>query len=72
MTTKVKKTTTVKTESKIRSHLKNFKPFVSRNFRERNLEAQMVQALRMDFGNEKVNYQERTKGGRVARGRFGG
>ncbi|TFH16739.1 hypothetical protein E4H04_06160 [Candidatus Bathyarchaeota archaeon] len=61
--TKVK--TTTQTITKLRSHLKKFKPIMSRSFRESNLEAQMVQSLRMTFGDDKVNYQERARGGRV-------
>ena len=63
--TKVKKTT--RTISKLRSHLKQFKPMVSRKkaLKERQLEAQMVQSLRPIFGPDKVNYQERARGGRV-------
>ena len=63
VTTKVKKPT--RTKTKLRSHLSKFKPIVSRSFKEKDLEAQMVQSLRMVFGDNKVNYQERARGGRV-------
>jgi len=63
--TKVKKTT--RTLTKLRSHLKQFKPIVTRKkaLKERQLEAQMVQSLSAIFGPDKVNYQERARGGRV-------
>ena len=63
--TKVKKTT--RTITKLRSHLKQFKPIVTRKkvLKERDLEAQMVQSLSAIFGPEKVNYQERARSGRV-------
>ena len=63
--TKVKKTT--RTLTKLRSHLKQFKPIVARKkmLKERELEAQMVQSLSAVFGPSKVNYQERARSGRV-------
>jgi len=63
--TKVKKTT--RTITKLRSHLDQFRPIVSRKktLKERDLEAQMVQSLKALFGTNKVNYQERARGGRV-------
>ncbi len=63
--TKVKKIT--KTITKLKSHLKNFKPIIRKRsqFKERNLEVQMVQSLQAAFGTNKVNYQERARGGRV-------
>ena len=63
--TKVKKTT--KTITLLKSHLKNFKPIIRKRsqFKERNLEVQMVQSLQAAFGPNKVNYQERARGGRV-------
>jgi hypothetical protein len=61
VTTKVKKTT--QTLPRLRSHLKQFKPIVTRKkaLKERQLEAQMVQSLSAIFGPEKVNYQERAR-----------
>jgi len=63
--TKVKKKT--QTLPRLRSHLKQFKPMVTRKkaLKERQLEAQMVQSLRPIFGPDKVNYQERARSGRV-------
>jgi len=63
--TKVKKKT--ETITKLNSHLKNFKPIVGKRsqFKEHNLEVQMVQSLQAAFGLDKVNYQERARGGRV-------
>lgn len=63
--TKVKKTT--KTITRLRSHLKDFKPIVRKKsqFKERDLEVQMVQSLQAAFGTNKVNYQERARSGRV-------
>lgn len=63
--TKVKKTT--RTLTKLRSHLKQFKPIVARKkaLKERQLEAQMVQSLQAIFSRDKVNYQERARSGRV-------
>ena len=60
-------TKTIKTKSitKLRSHLKDFDPIVIGSFKEKNLEAQMVQSLRRDFGKNKVSYQERARGGRI-------
>jgi hypothetical protein len=63
--TKVKKTS--RTLTKLRSHLKQFKPIVARKkaLKERQLEAQMVQSLSAIFNPSKVNYQERARSGRV-------
>jgi len=63
--TKIKKTT--RTITKLRSHLDQFKPIVTRKkvLKERELEAQMVQSLSAIFGPDKVNYQERARSGRV-------
>jgi hypothetical protein len=65
VTTKVKVSSP--TLGKLRSHLKVFKPIVARRkaLSERQLEAQMVQSLQAIFGVDKVNYQERARGGRV-------
>ena len=53
--------------TKLRTHLNQFKPMVTRKkaLKERELEAQMVQSLRAIFGLDNVNYQERARGGRV-------
>jgi len=63
--TKIKRTT--RTITKLRSHLEQFKPIVTRKkvLKERELEAQMVQSLSAIFGPDKVNYQERARSGRV-------
>jgi hypothetical protein len=47
--------------------LKGFRPIVTRRkaLKEKQLEAQMVQSLCAIFGSDKVNYQERARGGRV-------
>jgi hypothetical protein len=61
VTTKVKNTT--QNLPRLRSHLKQFKPIVTRKkaLKERQLEAQMVQSFSAIFGPEKVNYQERAR-----------
>ena len=62
--TKVRKST--KTLTKLRSLLKNFSPITRKQgIKERDLEAQMVSSLRPVLGKDKVNYQERARGGRV-------
>ena len=51
--------------STLRKQLKSFNPIVRRTTKERNVEAQMVQRLRAILGDEKVNYQERSRSGRI-------
>lgn len=65
--TKVRKKKTTRTVTKLRKAIKNFDPITPRKkqIKERDLEAQMVQALTISFGKDKVNYQERARGGRV-------
>lgn len=63
--TKVKKRTATLTQ--LRLKIKNFSPITPRkkSIKERDVEAQMVQSLQAIFGKNKVNYQERSRGGRV-------
>jgi len=63
--TKVTKRKEISYDSVVYKVLQKFDPIVKRNTKERNLEAQLVQALRMTVGSENVDYQQRAKSGRL-------
>ena len=63
--TKATKRKTSVIESKLRKQLNSFNPIIGKRTKERNVEAQLVQRLQAVLGDEKINYQERTRAGRT-------
>lgn len=57
----------IKDANRLRNHLKKFSPIIPKRsqIKERDIEVQMVQSLQSKFGNDKVNYQERSRSGRA-------
>jgi len=65
ITTRVRKRKISRTEIKIKKELVGFKPIIRKKTKERDIEAQLVQRLQVKFGEDKINYQERARSGRI-------
>lgn len=63
--TRVRKRKVNRFESTLRKQLKSFNPIIRKRTREKNIEEQLVQRLQAVLGDDKVNYQERARAGRV-------
>jgi len=64
-TTVKRKTREVKFEAEVSKTLKNFDIVIRKDMKEKNIEEQLVQALRAIIPKEKVDYQQTNKRGRA-------